>query len=147
MSIFRFCNVQFFCSVPISPSTLDHAVISMMKEKENITMNAMRLNSNFQRGTEYNFTVCLAQPLFGNVSTRWFVEWVEANALFGADKILVHNFNISSSLKPYIDYYRKIGLMNALSWSFPPGLKGQMHCHLQQTMISDCQYRLEGWSR
>jgi len=107
----------------------------------------MKLNQNFRRGAEYNYTVCLEQPLYGEISPSWFVEWVEANVIFGAQKIIVHNHSASASIRPYIEYYVKTGLIDNLPWTFPPGLTGRMHCYLQQTLISDCQYRLRRWSR
>jgi len=67
--------------------------------------------------------------------------------MFGAEKILIHDHQSNPLLRPYIEYYSQKGVMEILPWSFPANLTGQMHCHLQQTMISDCQYRLEGISR
>ncbi|KAK2147521.1 hypothetical protein LSH36_548g00003 [Paralvinella palmiformis] len=54
----------------------------------------MSLHQNFKQGQRYNFTVCLEGPLHGRISTDWFIEWMEANTIFDAQKILIHNLSI-----------------------------------------------------
>jgi len=139
--------VQFICNITVSPSALHHAVVSLKRNNEDTSNNFMKLHQHFRRHPIYNYTVCLEQPLYGETSPLWFIQWVEANVIFGAEKFLVHSYNITSSFAQYLEYYVSIGLIESLPWAFPPGLEGETHCYLQQTMISDCQYRLQGFTR
>ena len=111
----------------------------------------MSLHQNFKQGQRYNFTVCLEGPFFGGISTNWFIEWMEANTIFGAQKILIHNLSIPLYLKPYINYYKRIGLLEVLPWDlrfWPTANRSRtIRRNLQPIMIVDCQYRLQHYSK
>jgi len=111
----------------------------------------MSLHQNFKKGQRYNFTVCLEGPFFGGISTDWFVEWMEANIIFGAQKILIHNLSIPLYLEPYINYYERIGLLDVLPWDlrfWPTTNRSDIiRSNLQPMMIVDCQYRLQRYSK
>ena len=142
---FRLHSAEFICHFYISPSDLNDTIVSLLSDNNTTYNNAMILHNNIAKPVSYNFTVCLGRPLYGTVSVNWLLEWLELNRLFGADKILLHNDSFSSSLDPYIDYYRRIGLVRLLPWHFPghyPDIDPEtLSYYLQQTMLTDCLYR------
>ena len=126
-------------------------MVQIVTNGEEEANNAMKLHHNFKKGLHRNFTVCLERPLFGKISADWFVEWIEANVIFGAEKIIIHTMAISEYLNPYIDYYEKTGLLEVLPWdidlSILNGTRDLTHMHLQMTMIYDCLYALQKYSK
>ena len=135
------------CNISLPSSQLTHAVISLKMDKGDVYKSIMKLNQNFRRGTKYNYSVCIENGLFGSISPSWFVQWVEANVIFGAEKIILHNLTKIPSLVPYIEHYSKLGLIDVLPWTWPHNVKGEKLIQLQHAVIFDCQYRLQGLSR
>ena len=76
-------------------------------------------------------------PLFGKISADWFVEWMEANAIFGAELVVIHNLSI--------------GILQVLPWDldiWPTDSDRRIiHNNLQPITIVDCQYRLQQYSK
>ena len=131
---------------------LANVVVQLTSNLENETSNAMKLQQNFKQGQRYNFTVCLEGPLHGSINSDLFVEWMEANLLFGADNVVIHNLSIPTYLEPYINYYKSIGILQVIPWHLDifqtyKGQKDTIRQNLQSVMILDCQYRLQRYSK
>ena len=105
--------------------------------------NHMIVRQYYREGLKYNYSVCLGGAWRGSPSPKWFVEWMEANIIFGAQQFMIHNMSISESLAPYVRYYVKLGLLEVLPWKFDQIIT-IMHTrsNLQLTLIFDCLYRM-----
>ncbi|KAK2167945.1 hypothetical protein LSH36_22g10004 [Paralvinella palmiformis] len=77
----EFNNVQFLCNISVAPTQLHDAVVSLSKITPDTHPNEMKLNQNFRRGAEYNYTVCLEQPLYGEISPSWYIVMVDVDEL------------------------------------------------------------------
>jgi hypothetical protein len=135
----------------MASDNLSNSVVQIVTDYKEEPNNAMKLHSNFKTGLHLNFTVCLERPLFGNIPSRWFVEWIEANVIFGAEKIVIHNKSLPEYLDPYVNYYKSIGLLEVIPWHLQLLSINKTvtltHMDLQMTMIYDCFYRLQKYSR
>ena len=147
----RFPGAQFRCKTGhIIPTTcLQGAVVSLVTaETESKVSNYMILRHSTNHTLEYNYTVCLSRPLYGATTISWFIEWMEANALFGADKIIIYEYIVPQELDPYFEYYKSTGLLDVFPWHFPDGLTGDKTVtHLQWITMQDCKYRMQLRSR
>ena len=127
------------------------AVVSLVQNPNDDVTNRMLLRHNFMRGLQNEYIVCTEQPLFGNISLDWFIEYIEANIIFGAQRIMMHNMSMPSYLEPVVEHYKRKGIIEVLQWQFPAELDAfketGMHVHLQQSMITDCQFRTQHWSQ
>jgi hypothetical protein len=74
-------------------------------------------------------------------NNKEFVQWVEVNRIFGAQRFLVYNFTGGSALLPYLDYYANQKLMNVYSWQMGPFQHQIPHIAAQCVLINDCVYR------
>jgi hypothetical protein len=112
----------------------------------NSEVNFMKLRQYHREGLKYNYTVCMGGPWYGQVSPNWFVEWVEANIIFGAEMIIIHNMSMSNELDPYVNYYVKQGNLEIFPWNYDPVMKSAW-TKMQPTLIVNCQYRMRRRSK
>jgi len=151
MAYFSYGDVEYVCRFNMASDNLSNSVVQIVTDYKEEPNNAMKLHSNFKTGLHLNFTVCLERPLFGNIPSRWFVEWIEANVIFGAEKIIIHNKSLPEYLDPYVNYYKSIGLLEVIPWHLQLVSTNRIdkltHMDLQMTMIYDCFYRLQKYSR
>ena len=82
-----FSNVRFQCKIPTPGSNLGRAVVSLTHSKQTNITNVLILHQNVKKRQQYNYTVCLGNAFYGDIKPMWFVEWMEANVLFGAAKV------------------------------------------------------------
>ena len=122
-------------------SNLKEAVVSLVTNRHGNTTNYMTLRQYHREGLRYNFTLCMGGPWFGMVSPHWFVEWMEMNMVFGAEKVLIHNMSMSKELDRYVDVYARRGLVEVLPWSIHPVII-KAGTTLQSTVIMNCLYRM-----
>ena len=91
---------------------------------------------------EVNFTVCLHKALYDNYGwPELLVEWIETNRIFGAQKFIMYYYNHSESLKPYIEYYKRKGILEYRSWPLHHADKKISMYKAQVSVINDCIYR------
>ncbi|ELT89068.1 hypothetical protein CAPTEDRAFT_115068, partial [Capitella teleta] len=69
-----------------------------------------------------------------------FVEWIEGNSLFGAEKFVVYNHSSNASLSPYVNYYENQKRLDFRAWSLPLG-KQDIKNFAHMVLLSDCMYR------
>jgi hypothetical protein len=102
----------------------------------------LSIEDTTNRRLEVNFTVCLHQPFWdGYNSTEEFLQWVEVNRIFGAQRFLVYNFTGDSNLHPYIKYYTEKKLMEVHDWQIELFLHQIPYVMAQCALINDCIYR------
>ena len=121
-------------------------MVSIVSNSEVNATNFMKLRQYYREGLKYNFTVCLGGAFYGRISPDWFVEWVEANVIFGAEKILIYNMSMTSDLDPYVNHYVQKGLVDILPWNYDPVMNSAI-TRLQGTLLVDCHYRMRRRSR
>ena len=143
---FRYHSVEYNCLTGLATDMLINATVQLTDDVEKEASNAMRLHTNIREELRHNFTVCLERPLFGDVPPDWFIEWMEANAVFGAEEVLIHNLSMPDYLDPYVNFYKERGVLTVLPWDLNMDYD-LTHCHIQLSMIYDCVYRLRKYSR
>ena len=123
---------------------MEDAVVSLVTDPDGNIRNHMKVRQYYREGLIYNYSVCLGGAWHGNkVSTQWFVEWMEANIIFGAEKFIIHKMGMPSSMDQYVDYYERRGLLEVLPWNVERiTSKGRTRSHLQMTLLYDCLYRM-----
>ncbi len=93
------------------------------------------------------FTVCSSVPVHGGRDMfKQFVEWVEINALFGAEKFVVYNHSASwEAYSPYISYLVESGKMEVIQWPLESiGIRDpveDVYYYSQMLSMNDCLYR------
>lgn len=67
-----------------------------------------------------SFAVCLQRPLTSDyTNVQQFLEWVEINRIFGAQRFYIYTYNISDIIMPYIQYYVDNDLLDYKEWNLP----------------------------
>ena len=117
--------------------------MSLVMSEEN---NYMKLRQYYREGIKHNFTVCLGGPWRGNLSPQFFVGWMEANIMMGASMVMIHNMSMSSKMDAYVSHYVKRGLLEVYPWDFDHVMLSA-HNNVQQTIFSNCFYRMRRRSR
>jgi hypothetical protein len=135
--------------LPFEPSELpDGAEISMAMDACQSPNNRMRLhNSDFQEKPKHDFVVCLSGPLKRNYDNQeHFVQWVEIQRMFGAERFAVYNHSGSAKLRNYFQMYTDDNILDYISWNVPPAIQDISNYNVlwnfgQQAMVNDCLYR------
>ena len=119
-------------------------MISLITDPESEPANHMIVRQYFRDGLKYNFSVCLGGAWHDRmVSPQWWVEWMEANIIFGAQQIIIHNMTMPSFMDPYAQHYVKRGILEVLPWNLDPIIKlTGTKANLQTTITFDCFYRM-----
>ena len=138
----RYVAAEYIFHTSMPSNILINTTVQLTDNLQSDTSNAMFLHVSFNHRRGHNFTVCLERPLFGNISEHWFTEWMEANVLFGAEHVLIHNFSMPHHLDPYVDFYKRIGILTVQPWHLVMNYT-ETHCHLQLTMMHNCLYRFK----
>ena len=74
-----------------------------------------------KRKVEHNFTVCVS-PLFGPITERHLVEWMEHHRMIGVNKFVFYNQSIQDQdLERRLHMYRDMRLVDILPWNIPHG--------------------------
>ncbi len=99
--------------------------------------------------TKNDFHVCVSplQNHYNNVT--FFVEAVEINVMFGANKLVIYNFSIGNDMDSILDYYVKKGKIDVVQWPLPlTSFDGQplrqdfkVYYYGQLLALNDCLYR------
>jgi hypothetical protein len=97
------------------------------------------LTPNPQYGVENNFTVCLSGPVKSNYSNiPQFIEWIEANSMFGAEKFVIYLNSVADALYPHIKRYEQEGKLESYSWNLR---MNEIKTCGQMALLTDCMYR------
>lgn len=102
----------------------------------------LRVENPHGRKLKVNFTVCLHKAFinnYGNVAE--FVEWIELNRLFGAQRFIIFNYTGNSTLHPYLDYYRANGMIALHQWPIKKFHHQIPLYGAQGALINDCIYK------
>ena len=115
-----------------------------MTDLEDESTNCMIVRQYFREGFKFNFGVCLGSAWEGPaVSPEWWVEWMEANIMFGAEQIIIHNMSMPSYMDRYAEHYVNLGVLEVIPYNFDPIITlGNITYNLQSTTLHDCLYRM-----
>ena len=146
---YRYSAVEYLCEVP-SSSEVPIAVSLVMDECEE-PANILPVTNTIQLEDDSSFGVCVP-PLHYNYNDVYqFVEMVEINRLFGAQKIIMYNHTLGADIVPYLNSYIREGVIEVVSWQIPvavdvwppqPGHQADIHYFGQLAAMNDCLYRM-----
>ena len=148
LSSCRYLSAQWSCVVDIYPDQLPDITVSLtVNHSCSVPTNLLAVHRITKTTTpRYNFTICVGGVLKHEYSNyHQLVEWVEVNSMFGADHVVAYDYNSSAILTPYVDYYRRAGVMEVVPWTLPDlGEVSDFRLiwnYGQVTVINDCIYR------
>ncbi|TRY70403.1 hypothetical protein TCAL_02417, partial [Tigriopus californicus] len=69
------------------------------------------------------FCLCV-KPLLFNMQdiSKQLIEWIEANRLFGAEKIVFYLYQVHRKVSKVLDHYVRLGVVQVVPWSLPQEL-------------------------
>ena len=119
-------------------------MISLVTDPEEESTNHMLVHQSFRGGFKHSFGVCLGSAWEGPaVSPERWVEWMEANIIFGAEQFIIHNMSMPSYLDPYVQHYVDMGVLEVFPWHFDPIIKLASNTYnMQLATYRDCLYRM-----
>ena len=94
---------------------------------------------------KYEYAVCLSGPLKKSYKdNEQFVQWLEIQKAFGAERFVIYNHTGSMELDNYFKLYDDV--IDKITWELPPDLGNiKLYSVLwnygQQVIINDCLYR------
>lgn len=134
------------CKLERFPRDDQPLAASIVTESRDSADNLLQVHNNrIHSKRHYNFTVCLGGPLkFGLNNTNQLTEWLELNAMFGADHFILYNHSASAEMRPYVDYYEnRRKLIEWLPWKLPDTIENprRMKNFGHIGLVNDCLYR------
>ena len=68
---------------------------------------------------------------------------MEANIMFGAEQVIIHNLSMPGYMDRYAEHYVKLGVLQVLPYNFDPIITLESTTYdLQLTTLHDCLYRM-----
>ena len=137
------CNIPpsftDFCHVNVSLNVLPIHPNYMPPETKTITMPITRLKP---KRIMFKYSICVP-PLFGNISTYKFIEFIELNRMFGVEHFIFYNFDITNNeILKLMNFYAKQNIVTLIDWKLPSVIrKNQIWYNGQLSAHNDCLYR------
>lgn len=137
------CNIPAsftdYCHVNISLNILPIHANYMPPETKTITMPITRLKP---KQTRFKYSICVP-PLFGNISTDKFIEFIELNRIFGVEHFIFYNFDITNNeILKLMNFYSNQKIVTLIDWKLPSLIrKNQIWYNGQLSAHNDCLYR------
>ncbi|KAL8624961.1 hypothetical protein ACOMHN_039848 [Nucella lapillus] len=114
--------------VPVQPVTPP----SLLKEQG---------SENVYHQFKYTYSLCVS-PLFGKVSGRRLVEFLELTRLLGVQQVFLYDFSVSAVIRRLLRFYQEKGWVTVLPWRLPtPFTEKKIWYHGQLITNNDCLYR------
>lgn len=97
-----------------------------------------------------NFTVCVTPFNYHYNNIFQFVEMIEVNRMFGAQRFVFYNYSTGVDILPYIQSYVDEGIVEVIPWHVPvpvntwppdPKVVPEIHYFGQVAALNDCLYR------
>lgn len=108
------------CRVPQGVSELESVSLSTRPCDEMATFKVHRNRVLPKRKT---FCLCVKPLLFKKKDmSKELIEWIEANRLFGAEKIVFYLYEVHRNVNRVLDYYVHLGVVQVIQWSLPQEL-------------------------
>ena len=128
-----------FCHVNVSLNILPIHPNYMPPETRTITMPITRLKP---KRTRFKYSICVP-PLFGNISTYKFIEFIELNRMFGVEHFIFYNFDITNNdILKLMNFYSNQNIVTLIDWQLPSIIrKNQIWYNGQLSAHNDCLYR------
>lgn len=138
----KFQNALMMCKACFNPTNAAPNFVAISDQNCSGPYWIIPIQDRRQDKLTYNMTVCLHKALVhGYRNITQFVEWMEVNKIFGADKIAIYNYTGHSKLIPYINHYINRGLLDYHKWDLH-GIDKDVPRYLGQgAVIDDCIYQ------
>lgn len=116
--------------LPVSVTRFDKPVMNMQTYE------------NSENLLPYNFTICVP-PMFGNIDSIQFVEFIELNQLLGFQHFIFYISSVNNKdMFQVLDYYKNIGTITTIDWNIPSTIhNGHIWYNGQLSAHNDCLYR------
>ncbi|XP_025097306.1 beta-1,4-galactosyltransferase galt-1-like isoform X2 [Pomacea canaliculata] len=88
----------------------------------------------------YNFSICVS-PLFGSVSPKRLVEFLELTRLLGVQQIFFYDFSTSKVVRRVLRHYEGKRWVTVIPWRMPKEMSSNIWYHGQLVVHNDCLYR------
>lgn len=114
-------------------------------ETGTVTMAVTKLGT---KQVKFNYSICVP-PLFGNIDTHKFVEFIELNRILGVEHFIFYNYDINNKdVLKLLDIYSSQKLATLIDWKLPSTiLKNQIWYNGQLSAHNDCLYRAMGLTK
>lgn len=91
---------------------------------------------------KFDYSICVP-PLFGDINTEKFIEFIELNRIFGIDHFIFYNFDITNKeVLKLLEMYSSQKLVTLIDWRLPSVIaKNQIWYNGQLSAHNDCMYR------
>ncbi|XP_028664528.1 uncharacterized protein LOC114656995 [Erpetoichthys calabaricus] len=99
----------------------------------------------------HTFTVCVSTMLDNYNNVLQLIHLIEMYRLLGADKVFMYKISCSDLVLRVLNYYTRNGFVEVISWNMDmlhnvsmdlkPGIRDEMHHHIQNVFTNDCVYR------
>ena len=99
------------------------------------------IDNNLISTPKYNFTVCVTPFSLHYNDVSRFVEHVEINRLFGADRFVYYNLSTGENVTRVVQSYIQEGLAEVVPWPIPTEIGDDIHYFGQLPAQNDCLYR------
>ena len=145
----KYGGFMWSCKVPLSFTDFCHVNVSinivsihgnyMPPQTKTVTMPITKLKS---KQTRFKYSICVP-PLFGNINTYKFIEFIELNRIFGVEHFIFYNFDISNNeILKLMKFYSNQNIVTLIDWKLPSViLKNQIWYNGQLSAHNDCLYR------
>ena len=135
--ITNLCSITV--SMEIKPTSSQYSVPQTTPQ----TLQVSRLSLDPPKGNkQFNFTICVP-PLFGNIATEKFVEFIELNRILGFQHFIIYTARIESQdILKVLDYYRLRNVITTIDFTLPSVIqKSKIWYNGQLSAHNDCLYR------
>lgn len=145
----RYGGFIWSCEVPSPLIDVCHVNVSLnivpvnkklpSSELSPVTIAVTKLKA---KQIQYNYSICVP-PLFGNIDSYKFVEFIELNRMFGVEHFIFYNYNINNKeVLKLLDHYSNHELVTLIDWGLPSTIqKNQIWYNGQLSAHNDCLYR------
>lgn len=146
----RYAISVHLCYLRRHPTNVPYAV-SLVMQKCAEPHHMLKVNyHSYDKPPERNYTVCITPLNMNYNKTNEFLDIIEANKMFGAQKFVLYNYSSAAELQPYLKSYIDEGLVEVHPWKVPvpvdtwppdPHSVPQVHYFAQLGALTDCMYR------
>lgn len=138
----------YSCSVPLGRH-LDYtlAVSHVSSNDRQVPVPVQRVSPPVTSGQKvstdkfaYNFSICVS-PLFGSVSPKRLVEFLELTRLLGVQQIFFYDFSTSEVVQRVLRHYEGKRWVTVIPWRMPEKMSSNIWYNGQLVVNNDCLYR------
>ena len=135
----------------VRPSDINAVSVRLIKPEglqgTNNLLAVTHLQNN-KTAPKVDFTICTSPMFFNYSDVGEFLQMVEVGQMLGVNKFVIYDLSIGKELLPYVQYYKKKGIVDVLPWNIPryndanpKAIHQFIHYFGQVISINDCVYR------